>query len=203
MVRRCVVSQFKSSKQEVKTSWIDMKDLRYVLILTLALGLACSFSLLAVHGEMCSAVTKASAGDDLGSLRQRAFTAFQAQCRGKPGDLGSTTSCSFALEPSDPPGITFILQPLYEPFRLDFHVKTRRDAILVLAEEKTEESSFAWITIGSFDMHRSAVRACFLLDSPTCHELLGGRSVYDHEELLVSAEESRPFWVAYKDSELL
>ncbi|XP_038064730.1 uncharacterized protein LOC119735101 [Patiria miniata] len=146
---------------------------------------------------MCSAMIKAAPGDDLTALREKAFAAFRTECRGKQGNLNDTKSCSFTLEPSDPPVATFILQPLRAPFLLDFDVKTHRDAIIVLAEEKTEASVFAWITIGGWSRQRSAIRACFVYASQECHQLLGGRSEHIEVDIVVDSE-SRPFWMAYK-----
>ncbi|XP_038067049.1 uncharacterized protein LOC119737049 [Patiria miniata] len=163
-----------------------------MLELVLALGFVSSLPLLPVRGKMCSAMIKAAPGDDLTTLRDKALAAFRTECRGKQRNLDDIKSCSFTTDPSTPPIATFILQPMRAPFRLDLDVKTPRSANVVLAEEKTEVSVFAWITLGGWSGKRSVIRACF-----GCQELLDGRSV-DNEEGIVSGTESRPFWIEYK-----
>ncbi|XP_038064731.1 uncharacterized protein LOC119735102 [Patiria miniata] len=146
---------------------------------------------------MCSAMIKAAPGDDLTALRDKAFAAFRTECRGKQGNLDDTKSCSFFLESSNPAAATFILQPLRAPFRLDFEVKTLRSANIVLAEDETEVSVFAWITIGGWSAQMSVIRACFVHDSPECQQLLGGRSQHIEGDI-VNGTESRPFWIEFK-----
>ncbi|XP_038064483.1 uncharacterized protein LOC119734919 [Patiria miniata] len=107
------------------------------------------------------------------------------------------TACAFTLEKTWPPVATFILEPLRAPFRLDFDVKANRDAMIVLAEEKTNASVFAWITMNAWERQRSAIRACFLYDLQECVQLLGGRSEHTEVDIIVDSE-SRPFWMEYK-----
>ncbi|XP_038064728.1 uncharacterized protein LOC119735098 [Patiria miniata] len=168
-----------------------------MLVLVLAFGFVSTLSLLPVRGKMCSAMIKAAPGDDLTALREKAFAAFRTECRGKQGNLNDTKSCSFTFEPTRPPVATFKLQPLRAPFRLDFDVKTHYDAVIVFAEEKTETSVFAFISIGGWSGEKSAIRGCFSYDVPECSQLLGGRSEHIEGDI-VSGTESRHFWIEFK-----
>ena len=54
-------------------------------------------------------------------------------------------ACTFFTEPKTPHSFKFILKPLSVPFRLEFTVKANKDAMIALAEHKTDESTFAEI----------------------------------------------------------
>ena len=55
----------------------------HIVSLTFSLTLTIVSLWLPVQGKMCSAVTRAAAGDDLTALRDKAFAAFRGECRMK------------------------------------------------------------------------------------------------------------------------
>ncbi|XP_022100076.1 C3 and PZP-like alpha-2-macroglobulin domain-containing protein 8 [Acanthaster planci] len=88
----------------------------------------------------------------------------------------------------------FVLRPIIPPFRLNFKVKAKADAIVALAGNETEASVFAEIGIGGWSNSKSSIRACY---SQICQKLLGDDAVHD-ETGIISDVESRPFWIEYK-----
>ncbi|XP_038066791.1 uncharacterized protein LOC119736853 [Patiria miniata] len=101
-------------------------------------------------------------------------------------------ACSFSTVAANPHTFKFILKPLSIPFRLDFTVKTDKDAALALAESTTRESIFAEMNIGGGSGNaRTVMRSCYYLECPDVVSL-------HKEEGLVNANEYRPFWIDYK-----
>ncbi|XP_038067069.1 uncharacterized protein LOC119737068 [Patiria miniata] len=163
-----------------------------ILALFLPFGLGVIFSVLPVRGEMCSALIKAAAGDNLTTLRHKTFSAFRKECRLNKDQFDESNSCSFSTVPTQQETVTFkfILKPLSMPFRLDFAVKIEKGAALALAENTTHGSIFADINIGGLKNTRSVMRCSYA----GCSEVFSQH----YEAGLVNATEYRPFWIDYK-----
>ncbi|XP_022100075.1 uncharacterized protein LOC110984328 isoform X2 [Acanthaster planci] len=105
-----------------------------------------------VEGASCSVRVVAEAREDFVALRDKTFTAFRKECRGKNGveRTSDCSSCSFSTEPASPPRFDFVLRPIIPPFRLEFTVKANADALVALAESQTKGSIFAEIGVGGW-----------------------------------------------------